>query len=191
MASELEVAARTMRQAARDAVRRHRWLYLAQAAILVVAGAFAILLPIISGIALVILLGWLLILAGLVQAFSLIGAREVPYFWLQLVPAVLSAIVGFLFLSSPVEGLVMVALLLIVALMVEGIAKIVLALTIRPLPRWGWILLSGILGIVLAIMLWSAMPGVAAWLLGLLLGMNLIGQGVALGGLALSAGGAE
>ena len=63
-----------------------------------------------------------------------------PNFWLQLVSAALSIIVGVLFLRRPGEAAVTLALLLIVFFMVEGFAKIVFSLTIRPLPNWGWVL---------------------------------------------------
>jgi uncharacterized membrane protein HdeD (DUF308 family) len=35
------------------------------------------------------------------------------------------------------QGLATIALLLIVFFMIEGISKVVLALTIRPFPNWG------------------------------------------------------
>src|SRR3954452_5850292 len=38
-----------------------------------------------SSAAVVVLLGWLLITSGIVQGLSLIGARQVPHFWLQLI----------------------------------------------------------------------------------------------------------
>ena len=74
-----------------------------------------------------------------------------PNFWLQLVSAVLSIIVGVLFLRRPGEAVVTLTLLLIVFFMVEGFAKIVFSLTIRPLPNWGWVLASGIVGILLSL----------------------------------------
>jgi hypothetical protein len=63
------------------------------------------------------------------QGISLIGAQNVPNFWLQLVSAVLSIIVGVLFLHRPGEAVATLALLLIVFFMVEGFAKLVFSLT--------------------------------------------------------------
>jgi len=67
--------------------------------------------------------------------------------------------------------------------MIEGIAKVVFALTIRPLANWLWVLASGAASIGLAIIL-IADPSPGIWLLGLLFGVHLIGQGLALGYLA-------
>jgi uncharacterized membrane protein HdeD (DUF308 family) len=108
----------------------------------------------------------------------------VPHFWLQLISVVLSVIVGVLFIRQAGEGLLAITLLLIVFFMVEGISKLVFALTIRPFPNWGWVLASGIIGILLSLFLWASLPVTAIWLLGVLLGIHLICEGAALGYLA-------
>jgi uncharacterized membrane protein HdeD (DUF308 family) len=71
--------------------------------------------------------------------------------------------------------------------MVEGISKVIFALTIRPFPNWGWVLGSGIVGILLAFYLWASIPVSAVWVLGVLLGIELICEGAALGHLAWQA----
>ena len=60
----------------------------------------------------------------------------------------------------------------------------IFALTIRPFPGWGGVLASGLIGILLAVYLWSSMPVAAAWVLGVLLGILLISEGLALTNLA-------
>ena len=77
------------------------------------------------------------------QGLSLIGARHVPHFWLQLISVILAVLIGCLFLRDPAQGLMTIALLLIVFFMIEGISKVVFAPTIRPFPNWGWVLASG------------------------------------------------
>ena len=83
--------------------------------------------------------------------------------------------------------MLVISILLIVFFMVEGISKIVFALTIRPLANWFWVLASGVLAVVLAVILWGSMPVTAAWLIGLLLGVNLITEGMALAALVWTA----
>lgn len=184
MSMSLEAAAQVMRDAMRETVRRYSLWYLVQSALMILAGILALVYPVLSSVAVVVLLGWLLIISGVVQGISLIGARNVPHFWLQLVSVVLSIIVGVLFLRHPGEGLLTISLLLIVFLLVEGISKLIFALTIRPFPNWGWVLASGIVGILLAFYLWSSLPVTALWLLGVMLGIQLICEGAALGYLA-------
>jgi uncharacterized membrane protein HdeD (DUF308 family) len=184
MTMPLEAAAQAMREAMRNAVRRHSLWYLVQGGLMVVAGVVALIYPVVSSVAVVVFLGWLLIISGLLQGINLVDARHVPHFWLQLVSVVLSVIIGVFLARYPGEGLLTIALLLIVFFMIEGISKVIFSLTIRPFPNWGWVLASGVIGILLAFYLWSNLPLTAVWLLGVLLGIQLICEGAALGYLA-------
>jgi uncharacterized membrane protein HdeD (DUF308 family) len=184
---DLASASAIYNQAMREAVGRHRLLYLAQAVLMVIGGVVAILFPVFASAAFVWFLGWILIASGIVQGLSLFGARNHPSFWLSLIPAVLGIVVGFLLLRDVGQGMVVISILLIVFFMVEGISKIVFALSIRPLANWFWVLASGALAVVLAVILWGSMPVTAMWLIGLLLGINLITEGMALAALVWTA----
>ena len=110
MTMTIEAAAQALREATRETVRRYSTWYLVQGVLMVVAGIVALLYPFVSSVALVLFLGWILIISGIVQGISLIGAQNVPNFWLQLVSAVLSIIVGVLFLRRPGEAVVTLAI---------------------------------------------------------------------------------
>jgi uncharacterized membrane protein HdeD (DUF308 family) len=183
----VETASHVIREAMREKVKRHSFWYLLQSVLMILGGILALVFPIVSSVAIVIFLGWLLIFSGILQAFSLIDVRHVPHFWLQLVSVVLSVLVGILFLRNPGAGLLTLTLLLIVFFMVEGISKIIFSLTIRPFPNWGWVFASGVVGILLAFYLWANTPVTAIWLLGVLLGIELISEGAALGRMAWQA----
>ena len=180
MAISVDAAAAALREAMRETVKRYSLWYLIQGVLLVVAGVLAIISPIIASVAIVFLLGWVLIISGVLQAVGLVGASNVPHFWLQLISAVLAILIGVLLLRSPDSGLLVMTMLLIVYFMVEGIAKVIFALTIRPFPNWGWVLASGVVGILLAFILWANMPLTASWVLGLMLGVLLVSEGSAL-----------
>jgi uncharacterized membrane protein HdeD (DUF308 family) len=175
----LDEAAEVFREAMRETVKRYSLWYLIQGVLLIAAGIFAIIYPVISSTAVIVLLGWLLIVSGVLQGLSLIGARHVPHFWLQLISFVLAILIGFLFLRDPAQGLLTVTLLLIVFFMIEGLSKVVFALTIKPFPNWGWVLASRLVGIFLSVILWANLPVTAVWLVGLLLGVQLISVGAA------------
>jgi uncharacterized membrane protein HdeD (DUF308 family) len=184
MSMTVEAAAEVLRSAMRESVRRHSLWYLVQAVLMIVGGVLALVYPVIASFAVVGLLGWVLIVCGIVQGISLIGATGVPSFWLQAISVGLSVVVGVLFLSNPEDGLTTLTFLLIVYFVVEGISKVIFALTIRPLPNWLWVLGSGVLGIVVAFVLYASLTSVSLWLLGLLLGIHLIAEGAAIGYLA-------
>ena len=180
----LDAAAQVMREEMRRTVKRYSFWYLVQGGLMILAGILALVYPAISSVAVVFFIGWLLIFSGIFQGISLIGARQVPHFWLQLISVALFIVVGALFLRNPGESLLTLTLLLIVFFLIEGISKVIFALTIRPFPNWGWVLVSGIVGILLAFYLWASIPVSAAWLLGVLLGIELICEGAAISHLA-------
>ncbi|AGT09371.1 HdeD family acid-resistance protein [Paracoccus aminophilus] len=184
MSYSVETASQILRQSMRETIQKYSFWYLLQGCLMVVAGIFAILFPALSSFAMVRFLGWLLIGTGIVQAFGVIGSRSAPNFLLQLISGALFVMVGLMFLRSPVESMLTLSLLLIVLFMVEGISKIVFALTIRPLPNWIWVLFSGIVGVMLSLYLWSRMPVTGIWLIGTLLGISLISEGFAIALLA-------
>jgi uncharacterized membrane protein HdeD (DUF308 family) len=130
MAISLDAAAATMRDAMRQTVRRYSLWYLVQGMLMVVTGVLALIYPWIASVAMVRLLGWFLIVSGVLQAIGLIGAREVPYFWLELISAILPIVLGLLLLRHEDVSLYFFSIVVIVYFMIEGIVKILFALTI-------------------------------------------------------------
>jgi uncharacterized membrane protein HdeD (DUF308 family) len=167
----------------RETVRRHSFLFLLQGALMVVAGLIAFVYPLTTTLAATLFLGWMMIISGIVQAITLVATSRVPHFWMQLVSAVLWIVTGFIFVRNPAVGIGTLALLMVVFFMVEGIAKIVLAITVRPLPNWGWVLVSGLIGVGISICL-IANPALSLLALGLFIGIQLISEGVAIGWMA-------
>jgi uncharacterized membrane protein HdeD (DUF308 family) len=184
MAIPLEAAAAAMRDAMRETVRRYSLWYLVQGILMVIIGVLALISPWMASVAIVRLLGWFLIISGILQGIGLIGARQVPYFWLELISAALAIVIGLLLLRHTDAGLLFFSVLLIVYFMIEGIVKVIFSLTIRPFPNWGWILASGLVGIALAVYLWGNLSTVSEWMLGFLLGILLVVEGAALASLA-------
>jgi uncharacterized membrane protein HdeD (DUF308 family) len=104
MPMSVEAAAEVMREAMRDKVKRHSLWYMFQGALMALAGILAIAHPAMSSIALVIFFGWLLIISGIAQGISLIDARSVPHFWLQLVSFALFIIVEQYSSATPLRA---------------------------------------------------------------------------------------
>jgi uncharacterized membrane protein HdeD (DUF308 family) len=78
---------------------------------------------------------------------------------------------------------------LIAFFLIEGITSIMYAIEHRRelSGRWGWMLASGIITLILALLIWARLPSTAAWAIGLLVGIDLVFGGVALIGMALAA----
>ena len=185
MSISVNEASAVLRAAVRDSFRKRTLLYLIQGAALVVAGLLALIFPLISATGVLVLLGWLLVIAGLIQAFSLWGATEVPYFWLDLIVVVLGIMVGWLLISRPEAGLEAITLLMLIFFLVGGLQRVIFALMIRPMPDWWLILLGGLVAILAALILFSRLPEASTWLVGTLLGLQLIAIGAGQAWMAL------
>jgi uncharacterized membrane protein HdeD (DUF308 family) len=177
MSMSVNEASAVLRAAVRDTIRKRSWMFLVQGATLAAAGVLALLFPAFASSGVTVLIGWLLIVAGIVQGVSLIGVTKVPYFWLDLVAVALAIMVGWLLATRPEAGLTAITFLMLVFFMVGGIQRVIFALMIRPMPDWGWVLASGLVAISCAMILFQSLPEAADWLLGILLGLNLIAVG--------------
>ena len=172
-----------------DSVHRHWTLYLTEGIVLVLLGALAIVVPQIATLALTIFLGWLLLLSGVVGLIMTFMARAAPGFWWSLISAAFGVLAGGLLIARPVVGAVSLTLVLIAFFIIEGVASIMFAQEHRTqLPNgWAWMLVSGIVDLVLAVLIFTGLPSTASWAIGLLLGINLIFGGTALAAMALQA----
>jgi uncharacterized membrane protein HdeD (DUF308 family) len=170
-------------------VREHWVLFLIEGIVLVILGFLAIIVPPLATIAFTLFLGWLFLISGIVGLITTFWAHRAPGFWWSLFSAVLAIAAGIVLLAWPISGAVSLTLLLIVFFTIEGILSIMYALEHkRELSgRWGWMLASGIIDLILAAIILIGLPGTAAWALGLLVGINMLFGGAALIAMALHA----
>jgi uncharacterized membrane protein HdeD (DUF308 family) len=156
---------------------------------LVVLGALAISLPLVAGLVVAIMLGWLLFLAGLLGLMTSVAMRRMPGFWWSLVSSIIAMAAGATLFIFPIGGIVSLTLLLAMFLFADGVVTILLALSHREgaSHNWGWLLLNGILDLFLAVAIFAFFPGVAAWVVGTIIGIDLIFGGISLTAMALAA----
>ena len=178
-----------VRQAVATSLHEHWVLYLVEGIILVVLGLIAIVVPPIATLAVELLFGWLFLLSGIMGLITTFWMRDAPGFWWSLLSGVLGIAAGIVLLVWPLSGVLSLTLVLIVFFSIEGIASVMYALEHkRELSgRWGFMLASGIIDLIIAAIILFGLPGSAAWALGLLVGINLAFGGAALIAMALHA----
>jgi len=178
-----------VQQAVATSLHEHWVLFLIEGIILVVLGLIAIVVPPIATLAVELLFGWLFLLSGVVGLITTFWMRDAPGFWWSLLSGVLGIAAGIVLLVWPLSGVLSLTLVLIVFFTIEGIASIMYALEHkRELSgRWGFMLASGIIDLIIAAIILFGLPGSAAWALGLLVGINLTFGGAALIAMALHA----
>ena len=103
--------------------------------------------------------------------------------------ALLSVALGLILILRPLAGVLTLTMVLVGFFIVEGIASIMFSIEHRNqlTGRWGWMLVSGIIDLIIAGIIIAGLPGTAEWAIGLLVGINLLFGGAALIGMALAA----
>jgi uncharacterized membrane protein HdeD (DUF308 family) len=166
--------------------RNWGWL-LALGILMIVLGVFAIAMPKPATLAVQLALGWILVVGGIAEGIHAFMAQGWRGFLLELLSAILYLVVGGLLLVNPVGGALALTIVLAVFLVVEGIFKIMMALRVRDHRGWGWLLASGVLSVILGLMIWAEWPASGLWVIGLLVGIQLVFTGWALVMLSLAA----
>jgi uncharacterized membrane protein HdeD (DUF308 family) len=178
-----------LQRAVTTSLHKHWVLFLVEGIVLLVLGLIAIVVPPIATLATAIVLGWLFLFSGVAGLITTFWMRRAPGFWWSLLSAVLGIAAGIVLLAWPASGAVSLTLVLIVVFTIEGLVSIMFALEHKRefSGRWGWMLLSGIIDLILAAMILAGLPGTATWALGLLVGINLVFGGSALIAMAIAA----
>lgn len=164
-------------------LHQHWALWLTEGVVLVVLGATAIVLPPLATLAVTILLGWLLLVSGIVGLVTTALRPSLPGLVWSVMSGVLGIGVGGLLLANAEIAAVSLTLALLFFFLVEGFASIMYARAHRremSSGRWRWMLASGVFDIGLASYILMGYPVVPPGALGLLVGVNLVFGGVAL-----------
>lgn len=167
----------------------HWQLFFFEGLVLLCLGAAAIVLPLIATVAVEILIGWLLLISGIVGLIATFRMRHAPGFFWSLVSAILAIAAGLVLLRWPLSGALSLTVILTAFFVVEGIASIFYALEHKRelTGRWAWMLVSGALDLILGGLIFLGLPATAAWAIGLLVGINMVFGGSAIMSMALLA----
>ena len=144
-----------------------------------IVGGLALLFPFGATLAISIMVGWLLILAGgvtIADAFTVEGTG--PFFG-QLLIGLLKLVLGIYLVRHPDVSMVLLTLLLAAVFVIDGAAQLALAFELRPLDGWGWLLLSAIVAIVVGILLAAELDTMSQITIGILLGVSFLTSGLA------------
>jgi uncharacterized membrane protein HdeD (DUF308 family) len=145
--------------------------------LMIVAGILAIASPMAAGIAVDVLVAWLLVFSGGVHLVFSWQTRTSGGFLWELLVGTLYLFTGVYLLMHPAAGLASLTLALAIYLLAEAILEFVLGLTLRVLPGSRWLLFDGIVTLILAVMIWRAWPSSSAWAIGTLVGVSMLFSG--------------
>jgi uncharacterized membrane protein HdeD (DUF308 family) len=173
---------RTMQQEIRhefEHLRSHWWWLLVLGAILVACGTAAIVVPAATAAAsliAVLFLGVSLMLAGIVTIVSAFWIGRSSGFLIHLLVGLVYLAAGFVVTDHPVASTVVITTFVSVTFIVLGAFRTVGAQLIR-YPQWGWSLLNGVITMLAGIVIYRHLPEDALWVIGLLVGLEMLFNG--------------
>ncbi len=172
-----------------DVLKRFSNAFLIEGVVLVILGVAAIVLPQFASLAIDILLGWLLLIGGAFGLAVTIMARDMPGFWWALISAIVTIVAGVLLIGWPVSGVFSLTFVLTAFLIADGLLMILFGFDHRRMlsQRWGWFVANGVIDLILAMIIILGLPGTALWVLGLIVGIDLLFGGMSLIAMALAA----
>jgi uncharacterized membrane protein HdeD (DUF308 family) len=156
--------------------RATRWLF-ASAAIVFICGVLAIALPLAFSVGVAGFLGWLFIFATVAHVIFGIHFGSGALAWHGLIAASY-ALAAISLLVNPLLGVVLLALVVGVVLIAEGIIEIVLFFALRDYRHAVWILIDGMVTLVLGIVACAHWPPASLELVRYLVGMSFISSGI-------------
>jgi len=172
-ATEQQISIRSSSFVMEDVLKHWRgWLFIGILSIL--TGIAAIIVPQITALAVEMLLGWLFIFTSFLQGIHAYHMYRCRGFGLSILSTLLFLIVGVLLLVFPMSGVMTLTLVIGLFFFLGGFFKSMLAFQLRPLQGWGWMLFSGIISLGLGILIFSMLTKAASWVIGILVGVDLI-----------------
>ena len=171
---------------------RDNWVwFLILGIVLIIVGAFAIAAPLASSIAVTLVLAIALIVGGAAQAIQAFRVQSSGAFIWHLLVAIAAILGGIAIYIHPLIGTLALTLVIATVFLMQGIFQLLLALNLRRHKGWLWLLASGGVSILVAVMIFNGFPGSAAFVLGILAGISIAFNGWSYIAIALAAKDAE
>ncbi len=159
-------------------IRRVSGWTIIMAVVFILLGMMAVIEPGVAGVALTILVGWLLIFGGvahLVAALSGGGAGRIIW---QVLIGIVYILGGVYFLTHPLLALGTLTLLLAVIILMEAVFELIAYFRAREERGSGWLLVNALITLLLGGLIWLQWPSSSGWAIGTLVGVNLLMTGI-------------
>jgi uncharacterized membrane protein HdeD (DUF308 family) len=160
------------------------WI-VALGAVYVIAGLVALGSVVMATVATVFLVGIMMVIAGAAEVINAFQIKTWGKFLLWILLGALYIVAGFVTFENPLLAAATLTLLLGIALLASGIARIVLAFSMKAAMSWIWVLLSGVVTLLFGLVILAHWPVSGLYILGLFLGIDLVLAGASWIGIGL------
>jgi uncharacterized membrane protein HdeD (DUF308 family) len=165
-------------QSTTDVFKEVAGMSIGWAVIMIVLGFLAVVMPFTAGIAISILVGWIIVFSGFAYLAYAFAARGAGAFLWRMLIGVVYVIGGGYLVFHPALALDSLTLVVAAIFFVEAVLDIVVFFQFRALSGSGWILFDAIVSLVVAYVIWRPWPSSSSWAIGTLVGINLIVSGL-------------
>jgi len=149
------------------------WI-IALGVVYLLAGFIALGSVVVATVASVLIVGVMMIIAGVAEVFSAFQVKSWGKFLLWVLLGVLYIIAGFVTFENPLLAAALLTLILGASLVASGIMRIILAFSMKQETPWIWVLLSSVITLLLGLLILAHWPVSSLYILGLFLGIDLI-----------------
>lgn len=173
----------SMFEAGMEEVRKSWIWFLVGGIVLVVLGAACIVKSQTATTFSILALGWVLAISGVVWLVGAFQTWTWGGFFVYLLNAIIRGVTGYLLIRHPDAGAEGVTMVLAALFIVGGLFRAVAAGKIQ-FPRWGWTVFAGLVSVALGVYLLATWKATSTFFIGLVIGIDLIFDGVSLAGFA-------
>lgn len=170
---------------------KNKFLWVLMAIISIVGGVLALMNPAMASGFTTILVAWMFVLLGIIQVIAGFRVEGTgAKIWTILLGA-LAIYLGITILGHPLKGMVALTTMVAILFLGGGLAKIVLAFSLEDRNFFWLVLISGVASVALGVIIFMNWPVSAVTALGILLGVELISDGISSLAMAFSRDGEE
>jgi uncharacterized membrane protein HdeD (DUF308 family) len=157
---------------------RAKWGWIvALGVVYLIAGFIALGSVAMATVASVLIVGVMMIIAGVAEVISAFQIKSWGKFLLWVLLGLLYVVAGFVTFQNPLLAAVLLTLILGASLVASGIMRIILAFSMKRETPWIWVALSGVITVLLGALILVRWPVSSLYILGLFLGIDLIMAG--------------
>lgn len=175
-------------QFSHDLVQYWGW-FLAFGVGLLALGVAAVARAVTATIVSMVFFGWLLVLAGAIEAVQAVVVGHWAGLFQHLFAAVLFLVAGFIMVFRPLITAEVLTLFMALFFLIGGLFQLVGSAWVG-LPGWGWSVVNGVITFILGLLIMAQWPASGLWVIGLFLGIDIILYGLVSIAIALALRGA-
>ena len=157
-----------------------RTLWLVVGVISILGGLFALFNPLSASLAAEQITGFIFLFVGVLQFIALFRAHRTSGKLLAAIGGVIGVLIGIELLQNPLQGILTLTMVIAILFMATGLVRVVVSFGLKGSAAFIPVLISGLVSIALAVLIFSGYPESSTYILGVLFAVELISNGISL-----------